>query len=261
MTREISSATAKQSSKPKVFLSYPFSPRNEWIRHCVPPLLELWGCRVLSGRKYYGRDIKREVANDIARSKLLVAFLTRYQKLAGGDWTTSGWVLQETGFAVGKDIPVVLVEEIGVEVKGGIVGGIQVIKLDAGEAFWALTQLRSAIKNILFPGEPDEELAVCHLAKPGRKDHKNRQWWDFGLWIDGSDDTLESVAEVKYEFGKAFDPECEEGEPDKAFGNISETNGPFVVRAKIRFKSGKRKLVQHKVTVQGTGITPFSETS
>lgn len=251
----------KSSPKPKVFLSYPFSQRNEWIEHCVSPLLELWGCKVLTGRKYYGRDITREVGSDIAQSQLLVAFLTRYQRLTTGDWTTSGWVLQETGFAAGKGIPVVLVGELGVEVKGGIVGGIQVIELDADrEAFWALPQLRHAVKHILFRDEPDEELAVCHMAKFGRKDHWNRQWWDFWLWIDGSDQALESIAEVKYEFGKAFDPECEAGDPEKAFGNISETDGSFIARAKIRFDSGKRKVVRHKVTVPGTGITPFSKT-
>jgi hypothetical protein len=249
----------KERAKPTVFLSYPFVTRNDWIKHCVPRLLELWGCKVLSGERYYGREIKKEVANDIARSKLLVAFLTRHQELAGGNWTTSGWVLQETGFACGKDIPVVLIGESGVEVKGGILGDIQVIELDAEkEAYWALPQLRSAIKDLLFEHEPDEELAVCHLAKLGRKDKWGRQWWDFWLWIDGSEDTLSSVSEVKYELPDDFDPQYEEGAPHQAFGSYSETDAAVDVRVKLRLASGTRKVVRHRVTLQGAGITRFA---
>jgi hypothetical protein len=246
----------KQSTKPSVFVSYPFDARDEWIKYCVPSLLRLYGCHVLSGAKYPGQEINVAVTNDIARSNLLVAFLTRNQQLANGKWVPSEWVLQEIGFARGKGIPVVLVREQGVYTEIGIVGNIQVIDLDAdGEAFWAFPQLRTAVRNLLFGGHSEDGLAVCHLAKRGRKDHWNKQWWDFWLWIDGCEDSLDSIAEVKYEFPQSFVPKYEEGDRHRAFGDYAETDAPVVVKAKIRFKSGKKKTVKHKVVLPGTGIS------
>ena len=252
------------SSKSTVFLSYPFDDRNDWIKHCVPPLLRLYGCKVLTGDKYKGQEIKTEVAKDITRSNVLVAFVTKQEKLAAGGWTTSAWVLQETGFACGKGIPVVLVVEDGVDVLGGILGNIGIIKLDAdSEAFLAFTELRSTIKRLLFGDEPDDGLAVCHLAKRGRRSIRGTQWWDFWLWIDGSEEALSSIRNVVYNFGKEFVHEKKEGDlgdRTKAFGDVSETDGPVIARVRIEFTSGLRKLIKHEVTLPGVGISHFNET-
>jgi hypothetical protein len=246
----------KESTKPSVFLSYSFNSRDEWIKYCVPTLLRMYGCRVLSGENYPAQEINIAVTNDIARSNLLVAFLTRDQKLANGDWVPSEWVLQEIGFARGKGIPVVLIRELGVYSNIGIVGNIQVIELDADrEAFWVFPQLRGAIRNLLFGGQSENQLALCHLAKRGRKDHWNRQWWDFWLWIDGFQDSLDSIAEIIYEFPASFYPKSEEGDPHRSFGDYAETDLPVAVKAKIRFKSGRKMTIKHKVTLPGTGVS------
>src|SRR5437660_10338167 len=245
----------RQSPAPLVFISYAFTPRDEWIKYCVPTLLQSYGCRVLSGEKYQGQDISLAVTNDIARSSLLIAFLTRNQKLASGLWAPSEWVLQEIGFARGKGIPVVLVREVGVYSKIGIVGNIQVIELDATEAFWIFPQLRFAVKNLLFPGQSDDTLAVCHIAKRGRQDHWKKQWWDFWLWVDGFEDNLSSLAEVNFEFPEPFTPQSEEGDPHRAFGDYAETDAPINVKAKIRFKSGRKLTIRHKVTLPGASVT------
>lgn len=250
-------------SKPKVFLSYPFDDRNDWIKHCVPALLRWYGCKVLTGDKYKGQEIKTEVAKDISQSNLLVAFVAKQEKVVTGGWTTSPWVLQETGFACGKGVSVVLVVEDGVDVTGGILGNIGIIRLDAdAEAFLAFTELRSTIKRLLFEDEPDDGLAVCHLAKRGRRNVRGTQWWDFWLWIDGSDEALGSIKKVTYNFGPEFEHETKEGDPGertKAFGDVSETDDPVVARVKIEFTSGVKKLIRHEVTLPGVGISEFSE--
>ena len=254
-----SNGEPKQSDKPSVFIAYSFDARDEWIKYCVPPLLRSYGCRVLSGENYPAQEINIAVTDDIARSNLLVAFLTRKQQLANGEWVPSEWVLQEIGFARGKGIPVVLIRERGVYTNIGIAGNIQVIGLDADtEAFWAFPQLRTAVRNLLFGGDPGDGLAVCHLAKRGRRDHWNKQWYDFWLWIDGNEDSLDSIAEVRYEFPPSFVPKFEEGDRHRAFGDYAETDLPIVVTVRIKFRSGKQKTVRHKVILPGTSISQIS---
>ena len=188
---------------------------------------------------------------------MLIAFLTRTQQLKNGNWVPSEWVLSEIGFAIGKEIPVVLVRELGVFTEIGILGNVQVINLDAeAEAFTAFLGLRTAIRNLLFKGTHEDGLAVCHLAKPGRKDN-NTDWWDFWVWISGSNKSLESIAEVTYKFPIGFTPLEESGDPLKAFGNYGETDLPITIKAKIKFKSGNSKTVSHRITLFTPGITPI----
>ncbi len=253
---ETANEKSNPSAKPVVFLSYDFGARADWIKYCARPLLEFYGCKVLSGEKYHAQEINRGVTQDIARSNLLVSFLTRNERLATGEWMSSQWVLQEIGFAAGKGIPVVLVREKNVHLDVGILGNVQYIELDSDtEAFGAFPPLRSAVKRLLFEGQADDDLAVCHLAKRGSKDDWKRQWWDFWLWIDGAEDSLSSIDEVKYEFPESFSPQVEEGDPQNAFGDYAETEAPLVVRAMIRFKSGKKKIIRHKVTLPVTSIS------
>ncbi len=253
---EILNEGSNQPAKPIVFLSYDFDPHADWIKYCARPLLEFYGCKVLSGEKYHAQEINRGVTQDIARSNLLISFLTRNERLASGEWMSSQWVLQEIGFAAGRGIPVVLVREKNVHLDVGILGNVQYIELDSDtEAFAAFLPLRSAVKRLLFEDQADNDLAVCHLAKRGSKDDWKRQWWDFWLWIDGSEDSLSSIDEVKYEFPDSFSPQVEEGDPQYAFGNYAETDIPLIVRAIIRFKSGKRKIIRHKVTLPVTSVS------
>jgi len=261
-TTEEGKSEPNGSSRPSVFLAYPFKERDEWIRYVVPPLLSHYGCDVRTGELYPGREINRAVRDDIAQSDLLVAFLTRTQQLMSGGWVPSEWVLSEIGFAIGKEIPVLLVREQGVFTEIGILGNVQIINLDSEtEAFTAFVTLRAAIRDLLFGGKHEDGLAVCHLAKPGRKDRKNKQWWDFWVWISGSNKSLDSIAEVTYKFPESFTPEEEEGDPRKAFGDYAETDLSFTIKAKIKFKSGNRKTVHHKITVSAPGITPIRQDS
>jgi hypothetical protein len=245
------------STRPSVFLAYPFRDRDEWIRYVVPPLLSHYGCDVRTGDLYPAQEINRAVRDDIARSNLLVAFLTRTAQLKNGNWVPSEWVISEIGFAIGREIPVVLVRELGVVTEIGILGNVQVINLDAEhEAFTAFVGLRAAIRNLLFKGKQEDGLAICHLAKPGEITG-NTQWWDFWVWISGSSKDLDSIAEVTYKFPNGFNPEEEPGDPLKALGVYGETDSSITIKAQIKFKTGNRRTVSHKITIFAPGITPI----
>jgi hypothetical protein len=247
------------SSKPIVFLSYPFRPQTEWIKHSVPQLLRLYGCQPVSGDSYAGLEISSAIASDIKRSKLLVAFFTKDQKLLNDEWTPSQWVLQEVGFARGCGVPVLVIRELGVYKEAGILGNVQMIPLDAEtEAFSAFVRLRYAIKKLLLDEQSDEKLSVCHLAKPGKRDARGKQWWDVWIWIDGSEESLGTIASVQYQFPESFSPPIEEGDPAGSFGNYLETDEPVNVGVKIRYRPGhgpKQQMVKHKITLPHTTVT------
>ena len=248
--------TETAKAKPTVFLAYPFAKGYEWIQQCVPRLLKSYGCQVRSGEQYY-KEISVAIGNDIARSNLLVAFLTRHQQLADKSWIASEWVLQEIGFAKGKGIPVLLVRELGVKTQIGIAGDVQFIPLDSDyEPFRACNDLRVAVRNLLFDGQDDGSLTLYHLAKASGKDAKGKQWYDYWLWLNGPEEALDQISGVEYQFPEPFKPEREPGEPGPMFDNWGETDTSFWVTAEIRFKKSKRKkLVQHEVTVAGSGLT------
>jgi len=109
----------KQMSKPVVFIAYPFNARDEWVKHCVIPLLRFYGCEPITGESLFAEEINIAVGNAITRSNLVIAFLTRDKRLARdkksarAQWMSSEWVLQEIGFALGKGVPVVLIREEG----------------------------------------------------------------------------------------------------------------------------------------------------
>lgn len=251
------SVSNDKPTRPTVFVAYPYDRRDKWIGECIRPLLSLYGCNARFGANLFG-DIGNEVAKAIAASNLLIAFLTRTDKLADGQWVTSEWVHQEIGFARGKGIPVVVIRELGVFTKMGLLGDIQFIELDSDrEAFAAMATLRMAVRKLLFDESDDDGLAVCHLAKLGRKDYWNTQWWDFWLWISGSEEQLDSIASVDYILGDDFEPSVEPGAARRFFGSYNETEEEVTVTAKVRFKSGQWKKVRHRVSLSGAAATPI----
>ncbi len=240
-------ARVSQSTGPTVFLAYPFRTRDTWIRHYVAPLLKSYGCNVHIGH-FPGENIQDAVTRAISKSQLLVAFLTKYVKLATGRWISSDWVLQEAAFASGKGIPVIVVRELGVTTDVGILGDIQVIPLDMRAPFLALVQLRSAVHRLVLKSEASDGIQVRHLSRPGRK--LSKQWWDFWTWIDGSEAALQSIAQVTYTFPKSFVPQSESSShPQSAFGNYGETDASVKVRATIFFDSGQKKTANCKITL------------
>jgi hypothetical protein len=256
----------KRTPKRSIFVAYPFDDRDKWIRQCVPSLLSFYGCDIRSGADYYAQDIADAVTNDIAKSSLVVAFLTRAHKISDDSWVPSQWVLQEIGFARGKDIPVIVIRENGVLYKTGILGNIQIIELDAEEeAFAAFSALQSAVRNQLFNGKPDDRIAVCHLSKLGRRDRKKgRQWWDVWVWVNASGRQMQKITEVSYQLPKSFDPNVEPGDRHLAFGDYLETDSAMAVKAIIQTKSGKqpkKQVVNHKITLDGSAFTLINQTN
>ena len=241
------------SERPSVFLAFPFHEKDSWIQHHLPGICASWGFRTEVGSHFHGRPIAESVASTIGRTKLVVCFLMRGSKLAGGGWTASDWVLQELGFARGKGIPVVVVREKGVHANVGLLGDIELIELDPSAPFLALLSLRVALQAMLSTAPNQATLRVHHLARPGAKQH-GIQWWDFWTWIDGPADVLERITRVSYVFPRSFRPGMEtSSNRAAAFGNYGETDEDFRLQVIVESTPKSKEKIVHPVTLWRVG--------
>ena len=234
---------------PTVFLSYPFGQKQEWIKHCVSAILSRWGYVVDDGSQFEGLPIADAVQRTIGRARTMVAFLTKRRKLVGGGWVSSDWVLQEIGFARGKDVPVIAIVEAGVDVKLGILSDVQSIPLDPKAPYHSLIRLRSALRSVLPNWNLPDEVRIEHIAQPTARE-SGKQWWDFWTWADASSLRLSEIDSVNYHFPPSFSPRVETGtNRTYAFGNYGATDKEFILKVAINYRNAPTQELDYRVTL------------
>lgn len=242
-------ARSGKPDSPAVFLAYPFRSREDWIRRYVSAILPKWGYAVNEGSHFEGLQISDAVCRAIANAQAMVAFVTKYRKLAQEGWAASDWVLEEIGFARGKGVPVIVIVERGVDVNLGILSDIQRIDLDPKAPYHALIRLRLALKSTLPNTRSSDEIRVEHIARPTVK-VSGKQWWDFWIWLDAPPHILSRVDSVSYRFPSSFKPTVEvETDRDYGFGNWGDTDEAFELRLFISAEGRPRQRLSHKVTL------------
>jgi hypothetical protein len=234
---------------PTVFLSYPFGQKQEWIKHYASAILGRWGYVVDDGSQFEGLSIADAVQRTIGRARTMVAFLTKRRKLANGGWVSSDWVLQEIGFARGKDVPVIAIVEAGVDVKLGILSDVQSIPLDPKAPYHSLIRLRSALKSVLPNWNLPHEVRIEHIAQPTTRE-SGKQWWDFWMWVDTSNLKLSEIESVNYQYPPSFSPrDDEEKDRTYAFGNYGATNKEFMLKVVINYRNAPKQELDYRVTL------------
>jgi hypothetical protein len=104
----------------KVFLSYYFKDKE--IAYDLKEMLETIGFTVLTGEIVSGH-IGQSICERIRESDYFFSFMTRHEKKADGSYTTSPWLLEEKGAAIGK--PMVIMVERSVTGVGQLEGDLQ----------------------------------------------------------------------------------------------------------------------------------------
>lgn len=70
-------------------------------------------------------------------------------------WKTSDWIIQEIGVAIGRNMPLILLLEDGVEVPGGLQGNLEYIPFQRSEnskAFPKILEMLTSLKPLAIPG-------------------------------------------------------------------------------------------------------------
>lgn len=142
-----------RSSRPKVFLSHRLA-ETDYVDGFTQ-LLESQGFTVVVGTAL-NTYISQGVLQRIAEADYFVSLMTCDQEKAGGNFTTSSWILEEKGAALALQKRIVLLVEHGVDDVGGLQGDWQVIRFSPKgfiqAAMQAIHQLKSYSGSFAQPG-------------------------------------------------------------------------------------------------------------
>lgn len=134
----------------KVFVSFGYNERDRWVNDLVIPIVRAFGHETLTGEDLAGQPIEAGVAARIDQSHALIAFVTRRGDPANGIWPTHRWVTDELAYALGRDILILEVREVGVDPQGGLPGHRQHLNYDETKRDVFLKDLAAALGN--WPG-------------------------------------------------------------------------------------------------------------
>ncbi|MFC2000400.1 TIR domain-containing protein, partial [Chloroflexota bacterium] len=110
----------------KIFVGHSFYDEDNPV---VSKFLEFIGSReeldVVTGEKAQNKSVAEKVMSKISESEAFIGIFTSDKKVNTGksvlnllnrkkDYTTSNWVIQESGFALGRNKPVILIVERGI---------------------------------------------------------------------------------------------------------------------------------------------------
>jgi hypothetical protein len=99
----------------RVFLSYQYREREQWITSLVVPMLQCLGVTIVHGQDLAGGPLNEEIKGRIQSADALIAFLTRRDRAPDGRWSASRFVSQEMTTAIAFEKALIPVLEDGVE--------------------------------------------------------------------------------------------------------------------------------------------------
>ena len=130
------------SVSPTVFIGQSFAAADARINQCVYDVLSGIGLRVVTGEKPKADRISEKVKKLIEQQSIFVGIFTRREKIARkNEWTTSSWVIDEKAYALGRQKPLVLLKEQGVNSVGGIQGDYEYIEFSRDALDGLITKL------------------------------------------------------------------------------------------------------------------------
>ena len=92
----------------KVFISYGYTPRDQWIEEVIVPTLKAIGCECVTGKNLAGQGITPAIQKLISSSDSLISFVTKRES---SKLQTSPSVLQELAFALNHGMSTIAVLE------------------------------------------------------------------------------------------------------------------------------------------------------
>jgi CheY-like chemotaxis protein len=145
----------KDVKKNTVFLSYRFA-EEDYIKG-LQILLKQNGFEVVTGQS--GNSyISKAVLDRIRECEFFLCLMTRHEEKAGGDYTTSPWLLEEKGAAVAFGKPLVLMIEEGVTDIGGLQGDWQRIHFSPKGFLYAALEAVKQLKSYQGDEEPTHRI-------------------------------------------------------------------------------------------------------
>jgi hypothetical protein len=129
--REAPAPLADLATARPVFVGQSFAPRDEVVNRVIRKFLASMGLEVVTGERPAARSISEKVKARIEAADIFVGIFTcRERFAAGGEWSTSMWVVDEKAYAIALDKKLVLIKEVGVQSIGGLQGDYEYLEFD-----------------------------------------------------------------------------------------------------------------------------------
>lgn len=154
----------------KIFVGHSFDKKDSVV---VNKFLEFFksredeGINIVTGEKAQNKSVAEKVKGDISGSDAFAGIFTCERKINTGvnifmsekGYTTSNWVIQESGFALGKDKPLILIVERGIYKFPELQGDLELIYFNRNnleEPFVKLNQVIDSMltrEKVITPGQ------------------------------------------------------------------------------------------------------------
>lgn len=142
----------------KCFVGHSFKDEDKEIVDKFKEFIEAQGFECITGKKSQSTSIAQKVAERIEESDFFVGVFTKDKKIDNGllsknkVYAASSWVIQESGFALGKGRKIIILVEKGVEASlPSLQGDLEYIsfsRTSLEEPFTQLSQMLTKIKDI-----------------------------------------------------------------------------------------------------------------
>lgn len=177
------------SSQLKAFIGHTFIEYDEPLINKIISFLAKNEVGSITGEKAQNKSVSGKVKDRITSCDFFIGVFTRGEELCGtpkkilwetgynpsGKFTTSNWVIQECGYALGKDKPVLLMVENGVFKFPELQGDQEIIFFDRSNFDSALLRLLEMLHDIrqnqfknnsLSPNLSDTQLSTHMESEP-----------------------------------------------------------------------------------------------
>jgi len=184
----------------KIFVGHSFDDRDSTV---ISKFLEFLKSReeieVITGERAQNKSVAEKVRDKISESDAFTGIFTCDKKINTGtgifsrekDYTTSNWVIQESGFALARDKPIILIVESGIYKFPELQGDLELIYFNRNDLERPFLKLNQVIDSMLArekvipagpvserlqPPEGTEEIEEKKEALTGKEDAFKKYW-------------------------------------------------------------------------------------
>lgn len=142
-------ATSVEVTRTAIFVGHSFAKEDSSFVDAVLKAIAILGINVVTGEKPKAGRISEKVKERIEGCDPIVVVMTKRARIEGGDYDTSGWLIQEAAYALGKDKKLILMVERGVTNIGGLQGDLEEIRFDGNTLHDAILQLQEVVQEAI----------------------------------------------------------------------------------------------------------------
>jgi tetratricopeptide (TPR) repeat protein len=172
----------------KIFVGHSFDKKDSVVVNKFLEFLksrEDEGISIVTGEKAQNKSVAEKVKCDISGSDAFTGIFTCEKKINTGvnifrgekGYTTSNWVIQESGFALGKDKPLILIVERGIYKFPELQGDLELIYFSRNNLEEPFVKLNQIIDSMLTREKVITSGQVSHVpadAKIKEKEDKDK---------------------------------------------------------------------------------------